>query len=234
MTDVSFRVSSTHSPVLYFFVFLIILCCFSFLSFFLSSRRLHTRCALVTVVQTCALPIYVDLADYYAYDPGKAKALLAEAGHANGLTLALKLPPPPYARRSGEVIAAQLATIGVKTDIFQLEWAQWLEQVFKGKDYDLTIVSHTEPMDIGIYARDDYYFNYRNADFKALMAKAEATVDENARNALLAEAQKKLAADAVNVFLFQLAKHGVWDRDVVGLWENSPVQANGLTEVYWK
>src|SRR3546814_717436 len=66
-------------------------------------------------------------------------------------------------------------------------------------------------MDIGIYARDDYYFNYRNADFKALMAKAEATVDENARNALLAEAQKKLAADAVNVFLFQLAKHGVWD-----------------------
>src|SRR3546814_3195371 len=36
-------------------------------------------------------PAYVDLADYYAYDPGKAKALLAEAGHANGLTLALKL-----------------------------------------------------------------------------------------------------------------------------------------------
>src|SRR3546814_10546337 len=26
--------------------------------FFFSSRRRHTRCALVTVVQTCALPIY--------------------------------------------------------------------------------------------------------------------------------------------------------------------------------
>src|SRR3546814_12596335 len=26
--------------------------------FFFSSRRLHTRCALVTGVQTCALPIY--------------------------------------------------------------------------------------------------------------------------------------------------------------------------------
>src|SRR3546814_1956752 len=31
--------------------------CDSFLFFFFSSRRLHTRCALVTGVQTCALPI---------------------------------------------------------------------------------------------------------------------------------------------------------------------------------
>src|SRR3546814_9854755 len=31
--------------------------CFIFYSFFFSSRRRHTRCALVTGVQTCALPI---------------------------------------------------------------------------------------------------------------------------------------------------------------------------------
>ncbi|HEY9549406.1 MAG TPA: ABC transporter substrate-binding protein, partial [Kiloniellaceae bacterium] len=179
-------------------------------------------------------PAYVDLTARYAYDRNKATALLTEAGHGNGLTLSLKLPPTPYARRGGEVIASQLAAIGVKTDIIQVEWAQWLEQVFKGRDYDLTVISHTEPMDIGIYARDDYYFNYDDAGFKALMAKLDATVDETARNALLAEAQEKLADDAVNVFLFQLAKHGVWNKDVVGLWENSPVQANDLTEVYWQ
>src|SRR3546814_2652492 len=33
------------------------LCVFDFLLFFFSSRRRHTRCALVTGVQTCALPI---------------------------------------------------------------------------------------------------------------------------------------------------------------------------------
>src|SRR3546814_8648619 len=31
--------------------------------FFFSSRRRHTRCALVTGVQTCALPIFGNLAD---------------------------------------------------------------------------------------------------------------------------------------------------------------------------
>ena len=179
-------------------------------------------------------PAYVDLTGRYPYDPEKARALLAEAGVGEGLTLSLKLPPPSYARRGGEIIAAQLAAVGVKTEITQVEWAQWLEQVFKARDYDLTIVSHTEPMDIGIYARDDYYFDYRDADFRALMGKLDATADEEGRYAILAEAQEKLAEDSVNVFLFQLAKHGVWNKDVMGLWENSPVQANDLTEVYWK
>src|SRR3546814_4203464 len=32
--------------------------CFCMLFFFFSSRRRHTRCALVTGVQTCALPIF--------------------------------------------------------------------------------------------------------------------------------------------------------------------------------
>src|SRR3546814_10321780 len=41
---------------------------FSGVVFFFSSRRRHTRCALVTGVQTCALPILnVDLAGFY-YD----------------------------------------------------------------------------------------------------------------------------------------------------------------------
>src|SRR3546814_4407979 len=31
--------------------------------FFFSSRRRHTRCALVTGVQTCALPIYIGVTD---------------------------------------------------------------------------------------------------------------------------------------------------------------------------
>jgi peptide/nickel transport system substrate-binding protein len=67
--------------------------------------------------------------------------------------------------------------VGIETEIENLEWAQWLEQVFRGKDFDLTIISHTEPMDINIYARPDYYFQYDNADFQALMAEVDVTAD---------------------------------------------------------
>ncbi|TCT05438.1 peptide/nickel transport system substrate-binding protein [Tepidamorphus gemmatus] len=179
-------------------------------------------------------PAYVDLTGVYPYDPAKAKALLAEAGHADGIKATLKLPPPSYARRGGEVIAEQLRQVGIDLEIIPVEWAQWLEQVFRGKDYDLTIVSHTEPMDIEIYGRDDYYFNYHNPAFREVLDRLAAETDTQKRYALMGEAQKILAADAVNAFLFQLAKAGVWDARLEGLWENSPIPANDLTEVRWK
>jgi len=178
-------------------------------------------------------PAYVDLTGTYPYDPEKAEALLAEAGYPDGFEATLKLPPPPYARRGGEIIADQLGKVGIKLEIIPVEWAQWLEQAFKGKDYDLTIVSHTEPMDIGIYARPDYYFQYDNPEFNAVIEKLNAEADTEKRYALMGEAQKILAEDAVNGFLFELAKTGVWNSKLEGLWENSPVQANDLTDAHW-
>jgi peptide/nickel transport system substrate-binding protein len=177
-------------------------------------------------------PAYVDLTDMYPHDPEKAKALLAEAGHEN-IQATLKLPPPTYARRGGEIIASQLRDVGIEVEIIPVEWAQWLEGVFTNKDYDLTIVSHTEPNDINIYGREDYYFNYDNPEFDRVMQELEATADEAKRQELYAEAQRIIAEDAVVGFLFQLPKFGVWDAKLEGLWENSPIQANDLTDVRW-
>ncbi|PKP73106.1 MAG: ABC transporter substrate-binding protein, partial [Alphaproteobacteria bacterium HGW-Alphaproteobacteria-6] len=107
------------------------------------------------------------------------------------------------------------------------------EQVFKGKDFDLTIVSHTEPADINIYARPDYYFQYARPEFVALMDKLTVTTDAAERSAILKEAQEMIAQDHVNAYLFQLAKTGVANARIEGLWENAPTQANDLTAVKW-
>jgi len=177
-------------------------------------------------------PDYVDLTALSNYDPARSKVLLAEAGQTN-LKLRLALPPPSYARRGGEIIASQLRDVGIETEITNMEWAQWLEQVFRGKDFDLTIVSHTEPMDIGIYARPDYYFQYGKPEFIALMDKLTLTTDPAMRSDLLKQAQTMIAKDYVNAYLFQLAKTGVANSKIRGLWANSPTQANDLTGVYW-
>ncbi|MBO9463628.1 ABC transporter substrate-binding protein [Tropicibacter sp. R15_0] len=178
-------------------------------------------------------PAYVDLTGNSGYDPEKAKALLAEAGFPDGFTTTLKLPPPSYARRGGEIIAAQLREVGIQTEISNLEWAQWLEEVFRGKDFGLTIVSHTEPFDIGIYARPEYYFQYDNKVFQDLMGELTGTTDQEARQNLLAKAQTIISEDYVNGYLFQLAYPTVADARLEGLWLNQPTQATDLTGVRW-
>src|SRR3546814_5172543 len=66
------------------------------LFFFFSSRRRHTRCALVTGVQTCALPIslVVEAADVYIYlrdeYPAIREVLLAEIGKVEAAGLAAR------------------------------------------------------------------------------------------------------------------------------------------------
>ncbi|PTW46149.1 ABC transporter substrate-binding protein [Rhodovulum kholense] len=177
-------------------------------------------------------PDYVDLTDLSRHDLKKARALLTEAGQTD-LKLRLALPPPSYARRGGEIVAAELRAAGIETEITNLEWAQWLDQVFKRHDFDLTIVSHTEPMDIGIYARPDYYFGYDKPDFVALMDRLAGATAPDERSDILKAAQRMIAEDYVNVYLFQLAKTGVANAKIDGLWENAPTQANDLTAVRW-
>lgn len=178
-------------------------------------------------------PAYVDLTAQSAYDPAEARALLAEAGLPDGFETTLHLPPPSYARRGGEIVASQLAQVGIRARIINVEWAQWLESVFNGKDFGLTIVSHTEPFDIGIYANPDYYFQYDNPDFQDLMATLGATTDPESRSSLIGAAQRLIADDYVNGYLFQLPALAVARAGLTGLWTNSPTQAVDLTGVAW-
>jgi len=177
-------------------------------------------------------PAYVDLTAQSNFDPEKSKALLKEAG-VTDLTLALKLPPPPYARNGGQIIAQELANVGIKTTVTNVEWSDWLKTVFTDKDYDLTIVSHVEPNDIGIFARDDYYFDYHSDAFKKVMSDLNNTTDPAKRKALLQAAQKQLADDYVVGFLFEFPNIVVANKDVRGLWPNSPIPAVDLTAVSW-
>ncbi len=177
-------------------------------------------------------PDYVDLTGMYPYDPAKARELLAEAG-VTSLETQLILPPFPYTRRAGEIIQAMLMDVGVNAQIEVYQGPQWLSQVFREAQYDMTVIGHTEPRDFTIYARDDWYTGYHNADYNALVEELARTADPAERSRLTKEIEVKLAEDAVAVYLFQLPKTGVWSAKLHGLWKDTPVQANDLTKAYW-
>ncbi|MCG6657351.1 ABC transporter substrate-binding protein [Halomonas campisalis] len=179
-------------------------------------------------------PAYVDLSDRYPYDQARARALLEAAGHGEGLHVTIAVPPTQYAERSSLYIASDLEAVGIGVELQRITWGEWIERVFTEHDYDLTIVAHVEPFDIDIYARDDYYFNFHSPAFQALWARIEAEQDPARRNRLLEEAQRYLADEAVNVFLFMKPQQAIRKAGLQGVWGDAPIPAVVLEELYWE
>ena len=178
---------------------------------------------------------YVDTTDINPYDPEKARKLLAEAGVTTPLELTLKLPPPSYARQGGEILAAQLAKVGITAKIENVEWAQWLSQVFTGPhNYDLTIVSHVEPFDLVKITESDYYLGYKSDAFNALYKSIMSTPIEAERAKLLGDAQRMLASDAVAGFLFQPQLITITNKRLKGVWQDVPQFENDFSSWSWE
>jgi peptide/nickel transport system substrate-binding protein len=180
---------------------------------------------------------YIDTTDINPFDIEKAKKLLAEAGVTTPLEVSLKLPPPAYARQGGEVLAAQLAKVGIIAKIENLEWAQWLSGVFNTtgpQNYDLTIVSHVEPFDLVKYTEDNYYTGYRSDAFNALYKKITEAADDADRAKLLGDAQRLLATDAAAGFMFQPQLITIANKKLRGVWSQVPLYANDFSEWAWE
>ena len=176
---------------------------------------------------------YVDTTGINPFDVEKAKALLAEAGIKTPLELTMTLPPTPYARQGGELIAAQLAKIGIHARLQNVEWAQWLSGTYANKNYDLTIISHVEPFDLGNFAKPDYYWGYHSQEFNELFEKIKNTPRPADRARLLGDAQRLLARDSVHGFLYTPQWVTVADKKLRGLWKDMPVFVNDLSALSW-
>jgi peptide/nickel transport system substrate-binding protein len=179
-------------------------------------------------------PYFVDLAGAVPHDPEKARKLLAEAGYPSGFEAVLRVAPQYYYTvRAGEVIVDQLAKVGVKVRIEQIEWGQWLSRVWKEADYDLTIIGHAEAWDIANYANPKYYYRYDNPKFQELFKQSEVTLDDKARRQQYAQMQRMLADEAPVVFLFIHPRLVVAKKGVTGFWKDLPIPSANLAEVGW-
>jgi len=166
---------------------------------------------------------YVDLTDAYPHDTGKAMTAFESAGIA-GTTVTLRVPPFPYATRSAEIIQAQLAEAGLDAKVENVEWGFWIDEIYKKKNYDMTIIAHTGPNDMGNFARGpDYFYGYDDAEFTALWDSIQTESDPAKRDELLKEGQQYLSDQSVHGFLFQLPLLGVFRNEVEGYWSSSPV-----------
>ncbi|MBD8109046.1 dipeptide ABC transporter periplasmic-binding protein DppA [Erwinia persicina] len=147
---------------------------------------------------------YNDAIQDYPYDPVKAKALLKEAGMADGFTIDLwampvQRPYNPNARRMAEMIQSDWAKIGVKAKIVTYEWGEYLKRAKAGEhqtvmmgwtgdngdpdNFFATLFSCAAAKDGSNYSR------WCDKSFEDLIQPARATDDHNKRIELYKQAQ---------------------------------------------
>ena len=107
-----------------------------------------------------------------------------------------------------------------------------MARVYRQADYEMTVMGHAEPFDIGIYANPDYYFRYDNPKLRELLREADASLDDARRKSLYEQAQRLIADDAVNVFLYNGPYLVGMRRTVHNWWTNLPIPAIDVTRVY--
>ncbi|TDW21210.1 ABC transporter substrate-binding protein [Kribbella kalugense] len=175
-------------------------------------------------------PWYEDLTGIAPYDLAKAKSLLQASGAA-GKTLRLRLPTLPYATSCGQVVKSMLEQAGLKVQIDQLEFpAAWLTTVFKNADYDMSIIAHVEPRDLGAVFNAKYYTRYDDPTLQGYLAAADAG-DEAAQVDNMKKAARRLSEQAAGDWLFLLPNLVVADKNIKGLPQNAITESFDLSKL---
>ncbi|MHC0036257.1 ABC transporter substrate-binding protein [Pseudoneobacillus sp. C159] len=157
-----------------------------------------------------AISGYNDDIEPYPYDLEKAKALLAEAGYADGFKIDLWAMPVarpymPEAMKVAEVIQASLAEIGVTANIQSVDWATYLQRAKNG-EFDMFMLGWTGDngdADNFIYTlldKDSIGSNnsamYSSDELHEVLIQAQTETDENIRIELYKKAQEIVHEDA--------------------------------------
>lgn len=155
----------------------------------------------------------------YPYDPEKAKQLLAEAGHATGLTLTVALSSGTYVSQDAatQAIVAQWAKVGVTLKITQQPFPAWLQSQYGPDDAaaDLYYIMWGGSFrgdvtgNFGPFRSDHIQSHLRAPEFDELTTKAQNAATEAEKTTYVNQAIENAYSQAHAIFLYPSPFTGV-------------------------
>jgi peptide/nickel transport system substrate-binding protein len=159
----------------------------------------------------------------YTYDPELAKRLLAKAGLEDGFKTSIHWPREggPNIRALAQAMISDWAKVGVDVEPLEKERAQWLAD-FGAFKWDMNLQTNTTGTGDADFTLNRLYtcaadrMGYCNPKLDRLLAKARASLDEQERTDLYAQASQIIWRDAVGMFPADLKNNAAVRREVQG------------------
>lgn len=146
----------------------------------------------------------------WPFDPEKAKALLAEAGLGDGITIRLGTAETGYvgAAQATQAIAAQLGQVGINVEIETIPYANWVKYLRDPNGPALTFLAwgsqsvSTPEILAQLITGAPYAIGPVPAAYDAAVAAATGAIDDETKLAEIAKALKVVEDEAMTVFLW--------------------------------
>jgi peptide/nickel transport system substrate-binding protein len=157
----------------------------------------------------------------YAFNPEKAKKLLAEAGYANRFDLVLNSPSGRYLndKEVSEAVAGDLRKIGINASVRIGEWGSYMNMLYDhkgGPSYILGWGGATFDADATLFPllrTGQVLSHYSNPALDALIEEGRSIMDKGKRQKIYSVAARLLKEDAAWAFAYQqMDIYGVSER----------------------
>lgn len=142
---------------------------------------------------------YIDTTDVLPYNVENAKALLAEAGYPDGFTIGLTLPKTyPMYSNIGQIVADQLERIGIHCNIEMVEWADWMQNVYTDKNYDMTVMANSGRLSAydfiaRFHSESGDYISFKTGEADEILDQLKNELDGAVRTELVQQFQMLVA-----------------------------------------
>ena len=166
-------------------------------------------------------PYYMEF-DYNAYSPEAARAALESIGWDGSVPLTMKLPGNYHAHvRAGEMYQEMLNAVGINVNLQVVDWSTWLDDVYRGRNFDLTVIGHTGKLDpdgrLGGYGSGGTYVQWTDAAAAEAIEKAGRVADVSERRRLYGIALDRMSSQVPHVYVGSMNFHVASRANVTGL-----------------